>query len=124
LYVKPKNNNNIMGADTFTDIQVVKGGFNEAYSQALDEARDYNGHQDGYSGDIQTTSTPRKAFNVPRYDTKKFWDWLDNEYSMMDKRDARWFEITGAVATRIKQRKGYKGRKGIRVFFFYGWGAS
>ena len=43
-----------MGACNFSDTQVVKGDSNVAYAQAVEEARSYNGHQDGYSGDIQT----------------------------------------------------------------------
>jgi hypothetical protein len=113
-----------MGACQFIKTVIVKGDNNDAYRDALEDARDYNGHQDGYSGDIQTVHTPRKAYDVPRYNTKKFWDWLDKQFDDMDKRDCKWFEITGAVATRIKQRKGLKGRKGYRVFYFFGWAAE
>jgi len=43
-----------MGAHNF--ITYAKGKTPaEAYKNACDEGRDENGHQDGYSGDIQTT---------------------------------------------------------------------
>jgi hypothetical protein len=113
-----------MGAVVFEDLQVVKGDVRVAYRQAMEDARDYNGHQEGYSGDIQTCDGYREAKGNPRYGTKAFHKWFDEQIDEMDKRECRYIEVTGAVATRLKQRHGFKGRKGIRVFYFFGWGAE
>jgi len=42
-----------MGATDFTTIATAKTA-ELAYQEACSEARDYSGHQEGYSGDIQT----------------------------------------------------------------------
>ena len=44
-----------MGASNFID-EATGNTAQKAYDNAREEARDRNGHQDGYSGDIQTTS--------------------------------------------------------------------
>ena len=113
-----------MGAVDFDVMQVVKGDVRDAYNEAYSDARDENGHQQGYSGDIQTCSGYSKAHGNPRYGTKAFSKWLDKQFETLDKRDCKYIEIEGAVATRIKKRHGYKGRKGIRVFYFFGVGAE
>ena len=113
-----------MGACTFSNLVVVKGNASEAYRDICEEMNDYNGHQEGYSGDIQTTHGFRMRSDNPRYGTKAFDQWEDKRLDILVKRDCECVEITGAVATRIKNRRGYKGRKGIRVFYFYGWAAE
>ena len=45
-----------MGACNFDNLVVIKGTARDAYREANEEMNDYNGHQEGYSGDIQTTS--------------------------------------------------------------------
>lgn len=113
-----------MGACTFSNLVVIKGGPREAYSDACEEMNYENGHQQGYSGDIQTTHGFRMRSDNPRYGTKAFNEWEEKRLDKLNKRDCECVEITGAVATRIKNRRGYKGRKGIRVFYFYGWAAE
>lgn len=44
-----------MGASDFTTRPIKAKTVAEAHRIALEEARDENGHRDGYSGDIQTT---------------------------------------------------------------------
>jgi hypothetical protein len=119
-----------MGACTFRDIQIVKGDVREAYRAANKEARDYNGHQEGYSGDIQTTW----GFNLltekaPRFGTKAFNAWegevIDDEKYGVEKWGlAGAVEIKGAKLKELKERRGLKGRKGLRAFYFFGWGAE
>ena len=113
-----------MGATTFSNLEIVKGNASDAYNQACDEMNDYNGHQEGYSGDIQTTDGFYMARNAPRYGTKAFNNWEDKELDKIDK----WgscccVEITGANLKRLKERRGLKGKKGYRAFYFFGWGA-
>ena len=113
-----------MGACTFSNLVVAKGNASVAYREICEEMNDYNGHQEGYSGDIQTTHGFRMRSDNPRYGTKAFDQWEDKRLDKLNKRDCECVEITGAVATRIKNKHGYKGRKGIRVFYFYGWAAE
>jgi hypothetical protein len=113
-----------MGATEFTVTQVVKGDANLAYREAYSEARDYNGHQEGYSGDIQTVEGYREEYAWhPQVGSKAFTKWLDDKISDMDKRDCRFIELTGIALKRAKERQGLKGRKGYRAFMFYGMAA-
>tara|TARA_Y100000310_G_scaffold338547_2_gene428494 strand:+ start:696 stop:983 length:288 start_codon:yes stop_codon:yes gene_type:complete len=52
-----------MGATTFVDEGHGRNA-NTAYLGACDEANAYNGHQEGYSGDIQTTQGFRMMDNA------------------------------------------------------------
>lgn len=45
-----------MGATSFSTIQIAKTA-KEAFEMARESARAYNGHQEGYSGDIQRKRT-------------------------------------------------------------------
>lgn len=114
-----------MGACEFWTTQLVKGNSNDAYDQAYEEARDYNGHQEGYSGDIQTchdwyTPSPR---TYPRYGTKAFEKWEQEQFEKLNKRECICVEITGVHLKRLKERRGLKGKKGYRAFYFFGLGA-
>lgn len=113
-----------MGACQFSNLMIVKGDANTAYQEACEEMNDYNGHQDGYSGDIQTTMGFGMAKDAPRYGTKAFDKWENKMYDKLDKRDCLCVEITGAPFNRIKQRRGLKGKKGYRAFYFFGWAAE
>lgn len=73
-----------MGAVVFEDLQVVKGDVRVAHRQAMEDAREYSGHQEGYSGDIQTCNGYRKAKGNPRYGTKAFHKWFDEQIDEMD----------------------------------------
>ena len=110
-----------MGAVDYSVMKVVKGDVRLAYREAVEEARDYNGHQEGYSGDIQTADGYHEVSGNPSYNTQSFWDWEAKQLEDMDKGDCYYIEIKGAVAKRIKGNR-WKGRKGIRVFYFFGVG--
>lgn len=109
-----------MGACDFSTLSIVKGDHRVAQQEACRDARDYNGHQEGYSGDIQTVGYCALRKDNPRYGTKAFQEWEDKILSKTDKREGHCIEITGAPAKRIKDSRGYKGKKGIRVFYFFG----
>ena len=113
-----------MGAQSFKTIQLVKGTVETAYRQANEEARNNNGHQDGYSGDIQTVSGYHKVRDYPRFGSKKFTDWLDERVENLDKNHCEYIEITGSQLIKLKETNGLKGKKGYRAFLFYGMGAS
>lgn len=108
-----------MGAIQFGNIGIAKSAA-DAYDELVEEAEYENGH-DPYNGTISTTYGCRKLTGNPRYGTKAFEKWEDKLYDNLDKGDCVYVEITGAVATRIKQRNGLKGRKGLKVFYFFGW---
>lgn len=69
-----------MGATEY-EIAAVGTDIQDAFNNAVAECRDRNGHQDGYSGDIQT-SNGFVQFQMPaRVSTAKFlgWMWGDAE---------------------------------------------
>lgn len=114
-----------MGAINFGQIVVVKGDARDAYRKAREYANEYNGHREGYSGDIQTTSGFSYYTNTPRYGTKKFWKWENEMLDELDKwGNAGCVEVKGQTLKRLKETGGYKGKKGIRAFYFFGWGAE
>ena len=112
-----------MGAEIFSQLIVAKGTARDAITKARQESNDYNGHQDGYSGDIQTCDEFTEAYKHPRYGTKAFYAWEEKQLDNMDKRECKYVVINGAVGKRIKENYGYKGRKGLIVVYFFGWGA-
>ena len=112
-----------MGACDFSNLEVVKGDASDAYNEACEEMNAYNGHQEGYSGDIQTTHGFYMAKGNPRYGTKAFNKWEEKQLNELDKRECLCVEITGANLKRLKERRGLKGRKGYRAFYFFGMAA-
>jgi len=108
-----------MGACNFSNLVVIKGKARDAYHDAVEDAEYEDGH-DPYNGTISTTDGFSMRRDNPRYGTKAFDKWEDKVLDETDKRECVCVEITGAVATRIKNRRGYKGRKGIGVFYFFG----
>jgi len=109
-----------MGACDFSNLEVVKGNANDAFKNAVEEMNDYNGHQEGYSGDIQTADGFGMARDAPRYGIKAFVKWEDKQYENFDKGDCLCVEVTGAKLKELKERRGYKGKKGIKAFYFFG----
>jgi len=107
-----------MGACNFSDIGIAKTA-NEAYRELCDEAEYEYGH-DSYNGTISTTHGFSKASGNPRFGTKAFYDWQDKKEDNMDKGDCRYVEVTGAKAKEMKNRYGYKSRRGLKVFYFFG----
>lgn len=109
-----------MGACDFDNIEVVKGNSRDAYNQAVEEMNDYNGHQEGYSGDIQTSNGFSMAHVSPRYGTKAFDKWEQSKLEDMEKGDCLCVEVVGTNLKKMKERRGLKGRKGYRAFYFFG----
>jgi len=112
-----------MGACDFSALEV--GRFKspgEAFHSAVEEAEYEDGH-DGYNGTISTCHGFSIANGNPRYGTAAFDKWEDKILSSLDKRDCVCVEITGAVLKRMKERRGYKGKKGIKAFYFFGMAA-
>jgi len=60
----------------------------------------------------------------PRYGTKKFWKFVDK--TMDGTKFSAWncIEIKGAILKAIKEKEGYKGKRNIKAFFFWGLAAS
>ncbi len=112
-----------MGTQAYDNLVIGKYTANEAYREACDDMNCENGHQDGYSGDIQTSCGFSKRSDNPRYGTKSFEKWEEKILEDADKDDCWCIEITGAVATRLKGRR-WKGRKGVKVYYFFGMGRS
>jgi len=114
-----------MGATIFSTTLVGKFKTSrDAYRKACQNANDYNGHQEGYSGDIQTTSGSFLYKNAPRYDTDKYWKWLDD---MVEKnhQDGRGrcgaVEIKGSKLKELKNNNGLFGKQGVKAYHFFGW---
>lgn len=117
-----------MGATTFGTFVVVKGGPREAFRKARELANEENGHQHGYSGDIQTVHGFKMLTNAPRFATKKFWAWEDDilmndKYGIEKWETAGCVEVKGQHLKKWKEDYGLKGKRGIRGFYFFGWGA-
>ena len=108
-----------MGACNFDNLVITKGTARDAYNEACEEMNDYNGHQDGYSGDIQTTHGFRMAHDAPRFGTKAFQQWEDKKLDRMDKGECLCIELKGAVLARHKNRF-WKGKKGVKEYYFFG----
>lgn len=112
-----------MGAQNFDNLIVIKGNASQAYAKAREQANDYNGHQDGYSGDIQTSNGFRECTKkLSHFNSKSFHDQIHSMQWNMDKGDCKYVEILGAHLADQKSKHGYKGQKGIRCFYFFGVG--
>ena len=112
-----------MGATTFGDLTVGRyKNASDAYNSLVEEAQHEYGH-DPYNGTISTTDGFKTVNDNPRYGTQSFSKWEDKMFDNMDKYDCLCVEITGAVLKRLKERNGYKGNKGIKAFYFIGWGS-
>lgn len=114
-----------MGACDFSNLVVTKGNARDAYIEANEEMRDYNGHQEGYSGDIQTTEGfYDMTHEAPKFNTKAFNKWEEEKLDKLDKRECLCVEIKSpATLKKIKERRGLKGKKGIKAYYFFGWAA-
>lgn len=113
-----------MGATTFYTTTIGKfKSVREAYHSACSIANEENGHREGYSGDIQTTSGCKLYADHPRYGSKAYDNWVEKITDVHEdaRGDCAAIEITGSKLRDIKKNTGYAGRKGIRVFHFFGW---
>lgn len=113
-----------MGAHYQTDYTI--GRFkdaDEAYNKLVKEAKYEHGHS-GYNGTISTSSGFFIRKDHPRYGTKKFWKFVDD--TMDGTKFSRWncIEFKGAILKKSKEESGYKGKKNIKAFFFWGLAAS
>tara|TARA_R110000796_G_scaffold1673_6_gene6987 strand:- start:218 stop:556 length:339 start_codon:yes stop_codon:yes gene_type:complete len=108
-----------MGATNFSNQVVIKGTARDAFREANEEANDYNGHQDGYSGDIQTANGFRMRSEHPRYGTAAFDKWENKLLDDMDKGECICVEILGAPLKRIKGAR-WKGKRGVKGYYFFG----
>jgi hypothetical protein len=118
-----------MGATNFSNVVVVQGSDRDAFNKAREDAYEYNGDQEGYSGDIQTVHGYRMLPDAPRYGTKAFnkyeEDVLINEKFGIEKRGvAGCVEIKGSELKRLKKGYGISGKRGVKAFYFFGWGAE
>ena len=121
-----------MGAHNFSNTFMGKATPREAYNELVEEAYYEDGH-DAYNGTISTTEgcvdLTRKA---PRYGTKAFNKFEDEVLENGDKYGVEKWGNCGVVEIskntalykKMKERRGLKGRKGIRAYYFFGWAAS
>ena len=117
-----------MGATNFSHIQVGRGGARELYREAVEEALYEDGH-DPYNGTISTTRGFKNLTSTaPRFGTKAFNKWEDDviendKFGIEKWGPAACIEIKGASLKKLKERYGYKGKRGIKAFYFFGWAA-
>ena len=113
-----------MGAHCQQDFAIGRfKNASEAY-QACVKAAEYEHGHDGYSGTISTSDGFKMVTKHPRYGTQKFWKFVDD--TMDGTKFSRWncIEFKGATLKRAKEESGYKGKKNIKAFFFWGLAAS
>jgi hypothetical protein len=115
-----------MGANTFEQTILIRGDVHKALTQAREEAREENGHRDGYSGDIQTCDDVTILHcDIPNHGTKAHGNWVDERIENLDKWQAEVYEVTSPAAVkRLKNRYGFKGKRNVRVFCIHGIGAN
>tara|TARA_R110002153_G_scaffold38297_9_gene111337 strand:+ start:5381 stop:5722 length:342 start_codon:yes stop_codon:yes gene_type:complete len=113
-----------MGACTFetTEIGRYKNA-NEAYSEAVEEAFYEEGH-DSYNGTISTTDGFRELDTHHRYGSKAWNIWVEKLLDQLDKRDCVCYEIKGTALKKMKERRGYKGKRNVKAYYFFGWAAE
>ena len=112
-----------MGAHDLSVIMVGRyRDSNQAYAAAVSEAQYDYGH-DGYNGTI-STSTGFRLLNSPRYGTKKFWKFYDDKLTGTKWGAWNCVEIKGKIFKKLKEENGYKGKKGIKAYYFWGLAAS
>jgi len=115
---------NIMGAHDCTVFKIGRyKSAKAAYKSAVDDAEDQYGW-DAYNGTISTSDGFVIRTDSPRYGTKKFWKFYDDKIT--GTKFGKWncVEIKGAILKRIKKEYGYKGKRGIKAFYFWGLAAS
>ena len=95
----------------------------EAYNQLVKEEIYEHGH-DGYNGTISTSEGFRIRTDHPRYGTKKWNKFYDK--TLDGTKFDRWncIEIKGSLLKQFKEHWGYKGKRNIKAFVFWGWAAT
>ena len=99
---------------------MTKGTARDAYNEAVEEMNDYNGHQEGYSGDIQTTHGFNMRSPDAKYGTKAFDEWENVSYELMHKGDCFCVEITSPSTLKKLKGNRWKGKKGVKAYYFFG----
>ena len=115
-----------MGATSFGQT-VVSKTTGEGYKELCDKSYEVYGHQDGYNSTISTTDGHYFFDEHPRWGTKAFDKWedkiLDQDGPVQKWKKAGCVEIKGKAAKEIKKVNGLKGKRGFKVFYFFGWAA-
>ena len=111
-----------MGAQQYSIIAVGKST-KDAYEKVVERYKKEEG-DNSYNGTISTSDGAILTNNNLRYGTKKYWKWVDEMFDDLEKwGPAMCKEIKGKHAKEHKERIGLKGKRGIRVFHFFGWAA-
>jgi len=112
-----------MGACNFS-ITTYGKNVNDAYERAVKDSIKYCG-DDPYNGTISTTSGVRLKKDHPKYGTKAYYEWEEKRLDDLNKRGVcEAVELTGVTAKRMKESFGVKGKKGIKIFYMFGWAAE
>lgn len=116
-----------MGAHDFGTARITKTPY-EAYRKAVKEAL-YEHGNNSYNGTISTTSGFYFFDEHPRWGTKAFDKWedkiLSDDNSPVEKYGkCGCIEIKGKAAKNIKEVNGFKGKRGLKVWYFFGWAAT
>tara|TARA_R100000234_G_C4831650_1_gene107182 strand:- start:51 stop:392 length:342 start_codon:yes stop_codon:yes gene_type:complete len=96
---------------------------NQAYAESVKEAEYEKGH-DGYNGTISTSDGFKIITKHPRYGTKAWEKFYDKTIEGTKWGAWNCIEVKGAILKRIKEQRGYKGKRNIKAFFFWGLAAS
>ena len=113
-----------MGACTFGVLKVGRyKDSREAYNEAVEEAEWDDGH-DSYNGTISTTHGFRTITCYHRFGRKSFDKWVENTLDKLDKRECVCYKLTGTALKKAKERQGYKGKRNIKAYYFFGWAAE
>ena len=110
-----------MGAVDYDVLHIGKATAREAFSVERENARDSFGHQEGYSGDIQTADGFAMIQDRPRLGTKKFTDFVSKRQENMSKGDCCCIELTKHEVNKYKSHR-CRGKKGVKGYFFFGVG--
>ena len=95
----------------------------EAYKELVNNAKYWRGH-DAYNGTISTSDGFNMINKHPRFGTKT-WDKFEND-TLENTKWVEWncIELKGAILKKIKEKHGYKGKRNIKAFYFWGLAAS
>ena len=115
-----------MGSCTFDTYSVGKSP-DDAFENAQRHAEEYYGHQEGYSGQINSKTgfveVPYHMYKGKKNHEKVAWELVDDDWAGTDSKwgPAGCMEIKGQKANRIKKAKGVSGKKGYKAYYFFGW---
>jgi hypothetical protein len=111
-----------MGAQQYSIVVVGKTP-KDAYEKVVEKYTKTHG-DNNYNGTISTSDGAVLVNNKMRYGTKAYWKWVDEKWDDLEKwGPAMCKEIKGKHAKKHKETLGLKGKRGIRVFHFFGWAA-